>query len=374
MKITTIKLNFTAKKNILAVGGNAKNTVCLLKGDTAYISPVYKNLDDPVDFYDFSKAVARFLKEKPTVIAHDLHPNYPSTVFINSLTAVNVRRIAVQHHHAHIASCMAENNLGNETVIGIAFDGTGLGLDGMFWGAEVFICDYTGFSRVAHLKEVPLAGGERAIREPWRSACYWLSTIYDDRFLKLGIPFTKSIKADRWRVVKQMLSKQVNSPFASSMGRLFDAAASIILAKKYARFEAELAIEMETAAAAGLCHKEPYRFRVEKRNGHFVFDPQPLFAGIITDIKRGVSRQEIACRFHQAIAKMALDACRLAACGRKLEKVVLSGGVFQNNILLKTCLGLLYKEGFRVLIHRELSCSDAGISLGQAAVARFQKE
>jgi hydrogenase maturation protein HypF len=171
-----------------------------------------------------------------------------------------------------------------------------------------------------------------------------------------------------------MLSRQVNSPFASSMGRLFDAVASIILAKKYARFEADLAIEMEAAAAAGACHKEPYRFKAEIMNGHVIFNPQPLFKGIIVDIKKGACRQEIACRFHQAIANMALDACRLAARGRKLKKVVLSGGVFQNNILLHACLGLLYKEGFKVLIHRKLSCSDAGISLGQAAVARFQKE
>ncbi len=372
MRSMMLTLGFKARKKVLAVGANAKNAICFLEGDQARISPALKGLDDPKEYAVFTRTANRFLKEKPQIAACDMHPDYPSTRYVDLHRTSFGRRIDVQHHHAHIASCMAENGLGNERVIGVAFDGTGLGSDGTFWGAEILVCDYKKFKRFAHLDEVPLAGGERAIMEPWRAACFWLSSAFGERFLKLGIPFTQRVDEKKWRLVKQMFSMRVNTPLASSMGRLFDAVACVVLAKEKAHFEAELAIKLEAVAGRCAPGKTAYHFGVTQRDGRYVYDPRPLFRGIVSDIKKGVPRQEIACRFHGAAAWMVIDACCRARRRTSLKRVALSGGVFQNTILLHTCLDLLYKEGFKVLRHQKLSCSDAGISLGQAAVACFQ--
>ncbi|MDD5166381.1 MAG: carbamoyltransferase HypF, partial [Candidatus Omnitrophica bacterium] len=331
------------------------------------------------DFLAFQKAVKFFLKKDPKIIACDLHPEYESTKYARSLNLTHRRMESVQHHHAHIASCMAENNLKNQKVIGVAFDGTGLGDDNTLWGAEFLTCDYKNFTRCGHLKTIPLLGQEMAIREPWRLAAIWLYWLYKDRFLDLGLTFTKKINKQKWQVLKNMYLTGFNSPPASSMGRLFDAAASLILAKSRAGFEGELAIKLEKLAAGHLpagrqakTHGTSYRFNIIKKDGIYIIEPLPMFQEIVRDLKKGLPKEEIASCFHTAIAKMISRVCVILRKDTRINKVVLSGGVFQNKLLLKLSLGLLYEQGFKVFIHQKLSSNDSGIALGQLAIANFR--
>ena len=252
MKFQKIKLPFRLKAPILALGSQAKNTVCFAKGNLAFVSPVHPDLNNPADFLYFKKTVKYFLKKKPKIIACDLHPEYQSVKYAHELSSINRRLSVIQHHHAHIASCMVENGLKNQKVIGVAFDGTGLGPDNALWGAEFLVCDYKSFQRKGHLKEIPLLGQERAIQEPWRVAAAWLYSVYGDRFLNSGINFVKGIDRNKWEVLKKMYLSGFNSPLASSMGRLFDAVASLVLEKQKAGFEAELAVALEKAVVSPL--------------------------------------------------------------------------------------------------------------------------
>lgn len=374
MELKKIKLPFWIKKAILALGTQAKNTLCFAKGNWACLSPVYADLNNPQDFLNFKQAVKYFLKKHPKIIAYDLHPEYQSAKYALNLKPSTYHLIPIQHHHAHIASCMAENGLGNQKVIGVAFDGTGLGADNTLWGAEFFICDYRGFRRKAHLREIPLLGGQRAISEPVRVTAAWLYLIYKDKFLGLltGMP------KDKWRVLKNMYSSGFNSPLASSMGRLFDAAASLILEKPRAHFEAELAIELEQIATrypcpppAGRQGAARYKFKITNIKDTYILDPLPLFRGIIADLKERRPKKEIACKFHLSAAELIRKTCLILRKQSGIDKVVLSGGVFQNNLLLCLSKDLLYKDGFSVFTHNNLSCNDSAVSLGQAAIANF---
>jgi len=352
-----IKLPFRIKRSVLALGGQTKNTACFAKGNTAYVSPTHADLSDPKDFSQFEKSVKYFLKGLPAIIAHDLHPEYQSTKYSQKLPHAASHNSQVQHHHAHIASCMAENLLKNQKVIGVAFDGTGLGSDNTLWGAEFLICDYKSFIRAAHLKEIALIGGEKAILEPWRL----LAALNLDR--------PKAIEKKQWQLVKNMQAKAFNAPLASSMGRLFDAAAALVLGKYRVGFEAESAIELEKTAFSFKAQATGYKFKILKNKNTCVIDPAPIFKEIIREIKIKESKTEIAYRFHLTVAEMIRKTCLILRKKYKVNKVVLSGGVFQNNLILRLSLDLLYKEGFKVFIHRKLSCNDSGISLGQAVIA-----
>lgn len=371
MEIKKIELPFKARHPVLAVGSQLKNTVCLVKGNLAYLSPVHPDLSNPKDFSLFFRFVKYFLKKNPRALAYDMHPEYQSTKYALGLDAKRYTLAAVQHHHAHIASCMAENGLKNQKVIGVAFDGTGLGSNNQLWGAEFLICSYKNFKRAAHLKEVALLGGERAILEPWRLSAFWLYGIFGDGFLKLKIDFVKRIERKKWRVLKKMYLSGFNSPLASSMGRLFDAAAGLILARYEAEFEAELAIELEKLASGFGSIANPYSFKIIKNKDGYIIEPSAIFKQIIQDLKKGEHKQKIAFRFHLTVAQMINKACLILRKDAQINKVALSGGVFQNNLLLRQTLDLLYKGGFRVFTHQKTSCNDSGISLGQAAIANF---
>ena len=186
------------------MGGQAKNTLCFAESNTAYISRLHQDLSDPKDLSDFENDTKQFLKKKPASIACDLHPDYASTKYARQLSITNDEISTIQHHHAHIASCMAENGLRNQRVIGVAFDGTGLGSDNTLWGAEFLICDYNAFQRSAHLRAVPLLGGEAAVREPWRMAAVWLDTAYPREFARLGIGFIRGMDKNKWGVLRKM--------------------------------------------------------------------------------------------------------------------------------------------------------------------------
>ncbi|MDP2941477.1 MAG: FGGY-family carbohydrate kinase [Candidatus Omnitrophota bacterium] len=403
-----LRLPFKIKKAALALGTQAKNTLCFAEGDTAYISRAHPDLSTPEDLSNFEKDVRFFLKRNPRIIACDLHPDYASTKYARQLRAtndpsislgagerrttprfhsgqandpstwfdsahhrslgVNVRR-PIQHHHAHIASCMAENGLINQRVIGVAFDGTGLGSDNTLWGAEFLICDYNTFQRSAHLRDIPLLGGEAAVREPWRVAAAWLYTAYPREFARLGIGFIRGLDKNKWGVLKKMYATGFNSVSTSSMGRLFDAAASIILEDHEAGGEAELAIKLEKMAQTSAPKQKPYHFKIFKKDGIYIIDPITLFKEIVVDIKNHRPKEAMAYSFHLGVAVMLKNTCLVLRRKHKISRVALSGGVFQNSLLLRLGSALLYKEGFEVFTHKKISCNDSGVSLGQAVIA-----
>jgi len=369
MKLRKIELKQKLKNSVLALGPQKKNTVCFAKGNYAYMSLEHKDLENPHDFLSFRRNLAYFLKKSPMIIAYDLHPEYQSTRYIHNLKTGTYRLEPIQHHHAHIAACMAENNLGDQKVIGVAFDGTGMGTDNHIWGGEFLICSYKGFKRTGHLKEIPLLGGERAILEPWRLALICLYQIYKDKLFGLDIKLLKKINRHKWRVLKDMYLKGFNSFPASSAGRLFDAVASLIFSAASVTSEAELAIRLEESARRYKSKTKGYEFGVLKEKKNYILDPAPLFKELIYDLNKKEDSNKIAYRFHLAIAqgirRMAIILRQETGIGR----VVLAGGVFQNNLLLKQALELLYKEGFRVFYHHTLTSSDASISLGQAVIA-----
>ncbi len=374
MVIEKIKLAFKIKYPVLALGPQNKNRLCFLKGDIAFLSAMRADLSDPKDYAGFEKSARYFLSQRPKIIASDLHPEYMSTKFALSLSPVPCPLFPVQHHHAHIASCMAENGLKNQQVIGVAFDGTGLGTDGTLWGGEFLIADYKNFRRRAHLKEIPLLGGAQAIIEPWRVAAAWLDAAFKGRFLRLRVDLVKKIKAADWQALRKISCAGFNSPAASSMGRLFDAVASLITGKLKAPSEAALAQELEKLAfsyAPSFLRAPLYSFKLTKTAGGYILDPAPLFRKIIADLQGKKSPALIAYKFHLAVAEEVKNTCLVLRKKDKTNKVVLSGGVFQNKLLLKLTLDLLHKEKFRVFRHENLSCGDSSLCLGQAVIAAF---
>jgi len=372
-----IQLPFKIKRRVLALGSQTKNTICFAQDKSAYLSCIHADLSNPQDFLNFEKEAKYFLRKHPKIIAYDLHPEYQSSKYAQKIYAIRNTQYAMQHHHAHIASCMVDNGLKNQKVIGVAFDGTGLGSDNRLWGAEFLVCDYKNFTRCAHLKEIPLLGQDMAILEPWRLTALWLYLAYKERFLNLEINFVKGIDKNKWKVLKNMYSSGFNSPLASSMGRLFDAVASLVLAKYKVKFEAELAMELEKiamryalpAGAGEASCAVRYKFKIIKNKDKYIIDPLPMFKGIVQDLKTGQPKEKIAYRFHLTVAQMINKICLRLRNQNKINKVVLSGGVFQNKILLCLSLDLLYKQGFKAFVHKELSCNDSGISLGQAIIA-----
>jgi hydrogenase maturation protein HypF len=359
--LKSFKLPFKSKKVILALGSQTKNTLCLIKGGTAYLTPEHRTLSDPGDFLRFRQNALRLLRRRPQVIAFDAHPEYQSSKFaLETAQRAGLKAVKVQHHHAHIASCMVDNGLKNKKVIGVAFDGTGLGDDGNIWGAEFIICNYKSFRRAAHLKEIRLLGGERAIMEPWRLAAQWLG----------NADFAPRRYRNKWGILKKVRKAGINIPLASSMGRLFDAAGCLILEKYEAAFEGELAVSLNNLA--GSCSGKVdagYPFVVKKKNGDHLLDPGGVLKMIILDLKAGKPKELVAYRFHLTVAHMIRTICIALRKENNINTVVLSGGVFQNNLLLKKSLALLYKERFAVLSHKNISCNDSGISLGEAAIA-----
>ncbi|MFH0826878.1 MAG: hypothetical protein V1923_03200 [Candidatus Omnitrophota bacterium] len=370
MKAKKVNLPFEAKKSILAFGSQTKNTLCLAKGRFAYLSPVHPDLGNLSDFLKFEKDAKFFLKKRPQIIAIDLHPDYQSSLFAQDLLRTqNFELRTVQHHHAHIASCMVECGLTNQKVIGVSFDGTGLGLRSQLWGGEFLVCDYRDFKRKAHIKEIPLLGGEKAIQEPWRLAAAWLYQAYKDRFLNLKLGFVKGLNKKHWRILKQLYASGTHAPLASSAGRLFDAAASLILHKYKVRFEAELAMELEKLAASYHLRVQAYPFDLIKSKNEYILDPLPMFRQIVLDLKHKEPKEKMAYRIHSTVAQMIKSVCLSLRRDHRLNKVVLSGGVFQNRLLLEMSHDLLRKGNFEVFAHRQLQASDACLSLGQVAIA-----
>jgi hydrogenase maturation protein HypF len=366
---------------ILAVGGELKNTVCLTKGRHAFLSQHIGDLENLESYSFFETTISSFkriLEVEPQLLAYDLHPDYFSTRW--ALGQTGLERVGVQHHHAHIASCMAENHLDGK-VIGIALDGTGYGTDGAVWGGEVLLATYADFERSAHLDYVPMPGGAAAITEPWRMAVSYLHKHFGEAFLDLDIPFVRELDVGAHRnaplrrqvaVLVRMAERGVNAPLTSSCGRLYDAVSALAGIRKRVNYEAQAAIELE-AAIAGDGEGAGYPFELRPDGSGWVIDTRPLFAALVDDLKRSAPVGTVSRRFHEGFADVLARAAELIHAKTGLQNVCLSGGSFQNVFLLEYLKRKLEADGLNVFTHSEVPCGDGGLSMGQALVAAHRQ-
>src|SRR5438270_2912174 len=363
-----IPLAFDLPVPLLACGGHLKNTFCLGKGRQAFVSHHIGDLENLETLTSFREGIEHFERLfdiYPQALAYDLHPEYLATKYALDWEAGGVdipKKIGIQHHHAHIASVLAEHGL-QGPVIGVAADGTGYGSDGAVWGCEIMAADLLNFERLAHLSYVPLPGGEQAVRQPWRMAAAYLYQAYGDAFLELDIPFVRQLDRSKWRTLAQMIIRKVNSPPTSSLGRLFDAVAALIGLRSEVIYEGQAAIELETLAAR-MDPPDIYPFATGD-----TLDVLPMMRAIVSDIQQGLPTDYIAGRFHRSMAELLAAACCEAREQTGLNIVALSGGVFQNQLLLERLLALLEELAFQVYINRRVPPNDGGLSLGQLAIA-----
>ena len=359
-----VPLRVPAPAPVLACGAALKNTVTLVRGDRAFVSAHVGDLGDLATQQAYAAAVEhlqRVVGVDPQVLAHDLHPDYPSTRY--ALDRPAERRIGVQHHHAHVASCLADNDHPGP-VIGVAFDGLGLGPDGTAWGGEFLLADLAAARRVAHLAPVVLPGGDAAAREPWRMALAHLDAEFGDD-LPDGLAVQQR-HADRWVAVRSVARAGVNSPPTTSAGRLFDAVSALLGVRDVVTYEGQAAVELELAADPAEHGSYPVP----------VDDEQPaqvrvgaLVRALTADLLAGVAPAVLAARFHHSLAQVVGEVCGRLRDEHGLGTVALSGGVFCNALLLGRTVSRLEADGFTVLTHRDVPANDGGLSLGQAAVA-----
>ncbi len=361
------------KVQVLACGAELKNTVCLTKDDKAFLSQHIGDLEN-LSTYDFFKMTIEHMKRiidiEPEVIACDLHPDYFSTRY--ALEQKDLPVIQVQHHHAHIAACMAENRK-KGPVIGLSFDGTGYGTDKTVWGGEVLVVDEQSFHRAAHLDCVPMPGGASAIKEPWRMAISYLYHVYGERIRDLDIPLIRESDHQKIELMIKMIQKKINSPQTSSLGRLFDGVAALIGVRNRTVFEGQAAMELEMIANWPV--RKGYDYGWTSRDHHILF-LEPIITGIVSDLEKGVPPAEISGKFHFTLIQMFSKISCFIRKETNVHIAALSGGSFQNNLLLSGLIESLNELGFEVLSHRKVPPNDANISLGQAVVAasRFGKD
>jgi hydrogenase maturation protein HypF len=341
---------------VLACGGELKNTFCLTKGSYAILSQHIGDLENFETLEFFKETLAhmkRFFRVEPQAVAYDLHPGYLSSKFALGL---ELEAFGVQHHHAHIASCMAENHL-RERVIGVAFDGTGYGTDGKIWGGEFLFCDYAQFERFAHLRYVPLTGGDAAVRQPWRMALAHLRDTFGAAMPEL--PMFNNVAEKTVKAVSQILERRLNTVDTSSCGRLFDAVSAMAGIRLETNYEGQAAIELEMRAESGVEERYPFEIAAGE------IDTRPLIRAVAADILRGVG---VSAKFHNTIAQVVLEVAQQMRSAEKINKVCLSGGTFQNVYLLSRCVTLLRSCGFDVILHSAVPANDGGLALGQAMV------
>jgi hydrogenase maturation protein HypF len=360
-----LALNFPMGE-ILACGGELKSTFCLTKEHHAFLSQHIGDLENYETLLFFEETLARMrdlFRIDPRAVAYDLHPMYLSTKLALEMT--DVEKIGVQHHHAHIASCMAENGI-TEKVIGVAFDGTGFGTDGKIWGGEFLVADFAGFHRRAHFRYVPLAGGDAAVREPWRLGLSYLMDTFGAGADSLDLPLWKQVPSKKTAAVRAMIERGINTVETSACGRLFDAVASIVGLRQEVNFEAQAAIQLEAIAVAGL--EGQYPFEISERDA-WEIDLRPAIESIVRDVQADRPVGHIAALFHNTVAAIVVEVCRRLRAAERLDRVCLSGGTFQNSYLLERTVAGLRSSGLEVLLHAKVPPNDGGISLGQAVIA-----
>jgi len=359
-------------KPTLAVGGELKNTFCLTRDHYAFLSHHIgdvENIETQESFEQGIGHLSHMFRVEPELIAYDLHPNYFTTEYAKR-SSLDIPRVGVQHHHAHIASCMADNGLDDRRLIGLSFDGTGYGTDGAVWGGEALLASYADFERFAHLEYLPLPGGDSATRSPWRIAAGYAHTLgidIDD------LPFLQNIDKQALRILRQQIDKKLNSPLTSSMGRLFDAVASFIGIRNEVTYEAQAAIEMEVLSKPFVSSAKSYPYVIEDTKKGTVIRLKKLLSAILRDVRENESVGMIAARFHQTIGEIAIDISRRAHESTGLNEVALSGGVWQNQVLLDLVRDGLKKQGFIVYFHQQVPSNDGGLALGQAVIANFAR-
>lgn len=358
-----VKLPFEVPQ-LLAAGSELKNTLCIINGNYAFLSHHIGDMENYETLKSFEQGVEHFerlFRVKPVAIAHDLHPNYLATRYaIERAERENLPMISVQHHHAHIAACMAEHGL-TESVIGVSFDGTGYGDDGAIWGGEFLVADAKSYQRAAQLEYFPLPGGDASIKKPARTALALLWSLgleWDDR-----LEAVKEFCAEDQVTLRVQLEKKINTPMTSSMGRLFDAAAALAGIRQKVNYEGQAAIEFE--AMADSAEAKIYPFGVESGQVRV----RSAIEALIRDVMAGVPASQISARFHYGLAEAVRETVQKISDETSLRSVVLSGGVWQNITLLRRTLSLLRNSGFEVYIHREVPTNDGGLSLGQAFIA-----
>jgi len=384
-----IRLPFPVEQ-ILAVGAELKNTFCLTRDDFAFLSQHIGDMENLETLEHLETSIELFkhlFRLEPGVIAHDLHPDYFSTKYANEQmgksangqmgksqsTTPPVSKIPIQHHEAHVAACLADNawTIEDGPVIGVVWDGTGYGLDGHIWGGEFLVSDYRGFRRAAYLEYLPLPGGDAAVRNPWRLALGYHYALTGQR---LALPGVSDSEA---QIVCQQIERRINTPLTSAAGRLFDAVSALLGVQSQVTYEGQAAIELEmlatrwasTAGAGG--EGRTYPFELERQGETTVIRLRALWEAIQADQAAGVSAAALGWRFHDSLAALLTDVCQRVAAETGLRTVALSGGCFQNRLLLSLAVPRLEEAGFRVLLHRQVPCNDGGLSLGQAVLAHF---
>ena len=371
-----VHLTFNAKQ-VLGCGAEEKNTFCLTKDNYAFVSQHIGDMENMETMEHFENTLALYKKLfriEPEIVAYDLHPEYLSTKYALELSSHSSRLklMPVQHHHAHIASCMADNKIASP-VIGVALDGTGYGSDGRIWGGEFLVADYKDFKRLGHLEYLPLPGGAAAIKRPYRTAIGYLLKLLGDESLSPKLAFLKQIDAVEIELIKRQLQAGLNSPLNSSMGRLFDAVSALLCVRGEIDYEGQAAVELEMAAYDGIdkVGDKGYPYSIIENDGVNIIRLKEMFAAIVDDLYQRVSKATISAKFHNTVVRMILDMCRLIARQTGISQVALSGGVFQNRLLFRKVVPLLESAGFSVLAHKQVPCNDGGISLGQAVIANF---
>ena len=379
--------------SVLAVGAELKNTFCLARDQYAFLSQHIGDMENLETLEHFETTIALYEKlfmTSPKVIAHDLHPDYLATRYAQERVAEQGSRaddalklIAVQHHHAHIAACLADNGWPEDggPVIGVCLDGTGYGVDGHIWGGELMVADYRAFKRLAHLEYMPLPGGDAAVRHPARLAVGYLRALFGPSWREtavggLRLACLDDLSSTEAEAVCVQIERELNTPLTSSMGRLFDAVSALVGVRQRVTYEAQAAIELEMRAmeAGGMVAPNElprYPLTLTKRDNVSILGLRPLFEAVLADMWKNVSVAEIALQFHFSIATAVARTCEVIAGETGLGTVALSGGCFQNRLLLEMTVRQLIPRGFRVLTHRQVPCNDGCIALGQAVVAGF---
>jgi hydrogenase maturation protein HypF len=354
-------------EGIVAFGAELTNCFCVGKGNKAILSQHIGDLQTVETTLFYEKSVKQFIKLfriKPSLLVTDMHPDYISTQA--GINFSNLPVVMVQHHHAHIASCMAENRL-DEKVIGVAFDGTGYGTDGNIWGSEFLICDLNDFRRVSHFEYLPMPGGDRAAEEPWRIGVSYLYKIFGRDFLEYKIPLLNNIDRENIEMIIKMTDRKINCPLTCGAGRLFDAVSSILGLVDVATFQAEGPMRLESLVNKDCTECYPYSQGVT-----IGFDL--TIRAIVKDILNNTSKVTIATKLHNTIILTIFDTVNNIRLKENINKVVLSGGVFQNKYLLSGTIELLMKNNFEVYSHSSVPTNDGGIALGQLAVASKRRE
>jgi len=369
-----IHLNFTCQQ-VLGCGAEEKNTFCLTRGSHAFLSQHIGDMENLETLEHFASTIDLYkglFRIAPEVIAHDLHPEYLATKYAEEIAAESpdTRLVPVQHHHAHIVSGMVDNGL-DSPVIGVAFDGTGYGTDGNIWGGEFLVADYRDFTRMGHFEYLPLPGGTRAIKTPYRTAIGYLLSLLGESALKPDLAFLKPIDKVEVDIIQKQIAQKINSPLTSSCGRLFDAVSALIGVRGEIEYEAQAAIELEMLAYDGADETTSYPFSISEMDSISLIKLKDLFSAIVRDLQGDATQARIAAKFHNTIAQIITMLCQVISEKTGINQVVLSGGVFQNRLLLRKAVGLLEAEGFEVFTHRQVPTNDGGISLGQAVIANF---